>query len=252
MPVLYDADKVRTAAITKYIQVRCLKLGAQKETEKLTWKVFRTAPRNLDYVAVYKDADEKLQFDEEIQVLPQELSPDFIKRDRQFSFAHRVRQRERDPAENCPTPAKLEPELPVIGEEPGEAVQHYGVSELPQAVEGEEQGQVPEGETPYPPKIEGGEAGPALLSCTLVQPEQSFEEKIKDLHAGVHWAVTYRKVHFMPAEGSPPWCAQRKGARAKPLVRVAASGVGPKALLDLCLADQVVACEDCLKCVNDA
>ena len=83
-----------------------------------------------------------------------------------------------------------------------------------------------------------------------------FAELLSEVPESVCWAMTTRKVHLLPAADAPPWCAQRKGSRAKKLSRVAASGTGVELLLSLGVEDQVDLCTDCLvafsKCENGA
>ncbi len=73
-----------------------------------------------------------------------------------------------------------------------------------------------------------------------------LSQVIADLGEEVKWAIARRKVHFMNDEDTPPWCAQRKGDRARPLVRVAGIGTGVEALLNMKLDGQILPCMDCL------
>ena len=91
------------------------------------------------------------------------------------------------------------------------------------------------------PKTEREQKQPAL---PLEQVPLS--QVIADLGEEVKWAIARRKVHFTTGQDTPPWCAQRKGDRARPLVRVAGIGTGVEALLNMKLDGQILPCMDCL------
>ena len=95
--------------------------------------------------------------------------------------------------------------------------------------------------------------GVAELAPLPVQDEQesdatvaAWSEVLQTVPSQAKWALTRKKVHFMSTEVSPPWCAQRKGTRARPLMRVAASGEGTADLLSLGVEDNYKLCMDCI------
>ena len=82
------------------------------------------------------------------------------------------------------------------------------------------------------------------------QERPKFAELLGGIPESVCWAMTARKVHVLPAADEPPWCARKKGSRAKKLTRVAASGTGVELLVSLGVEDQVDLCTDCLVAIS--
>ncbi len=94
------------------------------------------------------------------------------------------------------------------------------------------------------PSASGGGDEPAGVLPVMTEHEQSFAELLRGAPNNVCWVVTTRKVHFLPTDGAPPWCAQRKGARAKPIARFFALGDTVSGLLGLGVEGDVKLCQE--------
>ena len=225
MPVLYEGDKVRTAAYTKMIQMLCVRKAAAITKEKLDWRRFRSVVRALPIQAIQQEADRALEDDDVVDEIPKELVPNFVTLDKQFFFPRDsgrlvIQQVKYDMDEVRRKAVEQKSPSP---EEAESKDGTFGVAEVgyaPPAEEKQEQEEQPR--------------------------QQSFVELMVDVPRDACWAMTARKVHILPTSDAPPWCAQRKGARAKRLQRVAAEGSGLELLLSLGIENQVDLCVDCL------
>ena len=253
MPVLYDHDKVRTAAFTKMVQVLALKEIATSTKQTLDWKTFRTQVRELDIKKLYEEADQAIQNDEIVDQIPGSILPSFIEPTKQFYFS-----RDRSTCTwNLCKAFKTEPE------------DEKESTPLQLAAEG--------GDVVVPTVKDSREEGFAGAKCAVdavAPPVQTtavvselvdqdmgnqdanpapsiptFNEVIGELPLETVWQITSAKIHFANSVGAPPWCSQRHGQRARPLKRLAASGVGVQDLLNMQFQDDInlKLCRDCLK-----
>ena len=215
MPVLYDGDKVRTAAFTKYIQVEIVRRVSLGNPEKLDWRTFRARMKELEMDQVYQAAESALENDITVDEIPPELVPKWYQPTKQFFFTtDAVRAAQSFQASKI----KVDPKSDLAD------------NDAPVGVDEEIK---PE-----------SSCDPRLVESN---DDQSLRVRLGTLPPDVYWQATRSKVHFADDEGEPPWCSQRHGCRAKPLVRFAAAGNGVAMLQGMSLGEHVEVCMDCLK-----
>ena len=232
MPVLYDADKVRTAAFTKLVQVLCLQEIARESQRRLDWATYGVELNALNIDEIYKEAEQALLCDDIVDEPPPDSLPDFIQPAKQFFFA-------RDQV----AAAKSEMQWQAS------ASPDYGLQDV-QLEETKEEDEFEEtDETITGVKEEAAEKKEesAPASSGWQQDEALLEQRLAGLPRDVKWEATKSKAHFIIEEGKPPWCAQRQGQRAKRLVRLVAKGESVRTLLCMMDAVKFRICEDCLQ-----
>jgi len=243
MPVLYDGDKVRTAAFTKYIQMEILKRASISEPKKLDWRTFRARVSELDIDQVYQAAETALENDVVVDEIPSHLVPKWYQPAKQFFFptdtvraVKRFQDQKDEESAKTIVPleevvqAKAESLVPCEDVKPSRAPREDPVvNEVPC----KDAMQAKAVRSPNPCLVENDD-------------KQSLRVRLGTLPTDVCWQATRSKVHFVDGVDEPPWCSQRHGPRAKPLVRIAAMGKGVAMLQGMSLGEHVEVCVDCL------
>jgi len=215
MPVLYDGDKVRTAAFTKFIQVETVRRVITNDPRKLDWRTFRARMKELDMDQVYQAAEDALENDAVVDEIPPHLVPKWYQPAKQFFFpVDTVRAVKKFQDDKDETNVKDDP------------VESGALSGVDVKAKTES--------SPDPRLVENDD-------------DQSLRVRLGNLPPDVQWQATRSKVHFVDGAREPPWCSQRHGGRAKPLVRIAAAGRGVAMLQGMSLGDHVEVCVDCLQ-----
>jgi len=87
MPVLYDGDKVKTAAFMKFIRVETVRRVITNDPTKFDWRTFRARMKELDMDQVYQAAENALENDAVVDEIPPNLVPKWYRPAKQFFFS---------------------------------------------------------------------------------------------------------------------------------------------------------------------
>jgi len=237
MPVLYDGDRVRAAAFTKFFQIEILKRVSISEPKKVDWRIFRARVSELDINLVYRAAETALEFDVVVDVIPSHLVPKWYQPAKQFFFpTDSVRAVQRYQAQKSKVSleeevqAKAEILVPCEDVETREAPRKDPV----------------ENEVPCKDALQAKAVTSPDPLLVENDDKQSLRVRLGTLPADVCWRATRSKVHFVDGVDEPPWCSQRHGPRAEPLVRIAAMAKGVPMLQGVSLGEHVEVCVDFL------